>query len=876
MKKFTILITLFAVAIGYSQPTTNAPVPTRLQANVISVYSDSFTASGANFNPDWGQSGFASANLAYNPTGSGTNTCLAYTNLNYQGNQFAAPINLVGTGMEKLHIDIWTPNCTAFDVFLIASGPIEQSVTLTPTLSGWNSFDIPLTSFSSVPQTGVIQFKYVGTPFGTSTVYLDNIYFWKSPVVLTAPNTNAPVPTRLQANVVSVYSDSYTSIASNFNPGWGQTGAVNTTFLPTGSGTNNVLAYTNFNYQGTDVTTTDLSGMEYLHVDVWSNANPATTILQVSPINGGAGATGPVEVLVTIPHTQGAWYSIDIPKSSFTGMTWNAVHQLKFAANGAGSTTPADFYIDNVYFWKVPASTTQPTTNAPVPTRLQADVISVYSNSYTNIATNYNPNWGQSGFGTTSSTFLPTTTGSNTCLAYTNFNYQGTDVTTTNASTMEFLHVDVWSNANPATTILQVSPINGGAGATGAVEVLVTIAHTQGNWYSVDIPKSTFTGMTWNAIHQLKFAANGAGSTVPANFYIDNVYFWKTPTPAGTPTYGAFTIPAKTTADPDFTITAPTSTSPAPITYSSGNTAVATIVGGNMIHIVGPGTSVITANQVAQGAFLAGSTTATFVVSEVPTVAAPTPPFRAPGNVISLFSDVYTNIIVDNWNQAPIWYAPTGKPVLDVMVATNPTKKIEFAGDGFIGVVLNARNDASAMTHFHMDYWVPSSANLVGKVLNPKWSNHPGTGGENNALLLTNLPTTAGSWVSLDVPLSSFTAQGTVPSLNREALKEFLITSNLGDVYVDNIYLHNNNLSTESFSASNISMYPNPATNLLNIEALNDIEKVSVYNILGQEVISKNVNNKVVNLDISSINKGIYIIKTTIDGVVSASRFVKE
>jgi hypothetical protein len=39
----------------------------------------------------------------------------------------------------------------------------------------------------------------------------------------------------------------------------------------------------------------------------------------------------------------------------------------------------------------------QPTTNAPTPTKAAADVISIFSDAYTNVATNYNPNWGQSG-----------------------------------------------------------------------------------------------------------------------------------------------------------------------------------------------------------------------------------------------------------------------------------------------------------------------------------------------------------------------------------------------------------------------------------------------------------------------------------------------
>jgi hypothetical protein len=128
-----------------------------------------------------------------------------------------------------------------------------------------------------------------------------------SVIGLSQPTTLPAIPTRLQANVISIYSDSYTTCATNLNPNWGQSGGVNATFNPLGTGTNVVMAYTNFNYQGTDLTTQNASNMEYLHVDVWSNASPVTSILKVSPVNTGAGATGPPEVLVTINFTTGVW-----------------------------------------------------------------------------------------------------------------------------------------------------------------------------------------------------------------------------------------------------------------------------------------------------------------------------------------------------------------------------------------------------------------------------------------------------------------------------------------------------------------------------------------------------------------------------------------
>jgi hypothetical protein len=63
--------------------------------------------------------------------------------------------------------------------------------------------------------------------------------------------------------------------------------------------------------------------------------------------------------------------------------------------------------------------------------------------------------------------------------------------------------------------------------------------------------------------------------------------------------------PTKTVGDADFAPGA-TSNSPAPITYSSFNTSVATIVGGN-IHIVGAGSSTITASQEATTGYTAAA-----------------------------------------------------------------------------------------------------------------------------------------------------------------------------------------------------------------------------------------------------------------------------
>ena len=95
---------------------------------------------------------------------------------------------------------------------------------------------------------------------------------------------------------------------------------------------------------------------------------------------------------------------------------------------------------------------------------------------------------------------------------------------------------------------------------------------------------------------------------------------------------------------------------------------VATIINGS-IHIVGPGTSIITANQAANGAYTSATTTATFIVSPAPlSTAAPTPPARNLWDVISLYSNAYTT------QANPVWQGAA--TTTDELLQGNDTKKM--------------------------------------------------------------------------------------------------------------------------------------------------------------------------------------------------------
>ncbi len=156
----------------------DAPAPTppaRDAADVIAVFSDAYNeVANTDFNPNWGQSTVVTTE---DIAGSAT---LKYANLNYQGTQFESALDV--SGMDYVHIDMWTNDAAAVNFSLISSGPVETASALTITSGQWVSYDIALTEFASVVNLAdVIQFKFDGT--AGSTIYLDNIYFYSEEVV---------------------------------------------------------------------------------------------------------------------------------------------------------------------------------------------------------------------------------------------------------------------------------------------------------------------------------------------------------------------------------------------------------------------------------------------------------------------------------------------------------------------------------------------------------------------------------------------------------------------------------------------------------------------------------------------------------------------
>lgn len=327
---------------------------------------------------------------------------------------------------------------------------------------------------------------------------------------------------------------------------------------------------------------------------------------------------------------------------------------------------------------EVTAAPTAPTTGAPAPpTRNATDVVSLFSDAYTNVAgSDFNPNWGQA------TVVTQEDIAGNTTLKYAGLNYQGLQIgSAQDVSAMTHLHIDYWTINSTALNAFIIS--------SGPVETAKALTVPTSGWASMDIPLTDFSPVNLADVIQMKFDGNG-------DIYFDNIYFYKEASGGG------------------------------------------------------------------------GST----------------------GNVVSIFSDDYTNITVDEWGA---FWGDSSSRIVDGTLNGSPAKVINVgAGQTFAGISFTSSAfDATNYTTFHMDYKVDPL--LPGQVVNIKLSNHDGGNGETGAIQYTSVPSDT-NVVSLSIPLSDFTDASGTGNLSRNAIAQIVISAARADnnqavnIYLDNIY----------------------------------------------------------------------------------------
>ena len=98
---------------------------------------------------------------------------------------------------------------------------------------------------------------------------------------------------------------------------------------------------------------------------------------------------------------------------------------------------------------------------------------------------------------------------------------------------------------------------------------------------------------------------------------------------------------------------------------------------------------------------------------------------------------------------------------------------------------------------------------------------------------------------------------------------EAIVTNTVYTTFVDE-------LNVADFETLNIVAYPNPANDMLNIQAEGNISSIEIVNVLGQTILTSKGGSTKQQLDISSLSAGNYFVKVTVDNNSIVLRVIKK
>jgi hypothetical protein len=236
-----------------------------------------------------------------------------------------------------------------------------------------------------------------------------------------------------------------------------------------------------------------------------------------------------------------------------------------------------------------------------------------------------------------------------------------------------------------------------------------------------------------------------------------------------------------------------------------------------------------------------------------PLTAAPTPTEPAQ-NVYSLFSNAYTNVPVDTWRTN--WSASTFD---DVQIAGNATKRYTYLN--YVAIEKTTQLlDLSDLQYINMDVWSSDFTYFKIKLVDLGANAVFGGGDDVEHELTFNAPA-KGQWLHYHIALSEFTGLVT-----RQHVAQLILASSFSRVFVDNLYFSFQPVATKSLLSSNINMFPNPAQGRVQISGTEALEEISVFNALGQLVLSAQPKSTATQLDVQALPKGMYSVRMTAGG----------
>ncbi|WGK65709.1 Ig-like domain-containing protein [Croceiramulus getboli] len=223
---------------------------------------------------------------------------------------------------------------------------------------------------------------------------------------------------------------------------------------------------------------------------------------------------------------------------------------------------------------------------------------------------------------------------------------------------------------------------------------------------------------------------------------------------------------------------------PAYYTFTSSDPDIARVNELGVVSILNQGTATITA--LLDNVKAAGSLT---IESLGDFVNAPTPT-RDAANVISIFSDAYTNIPVDFYNG---FFAPFQTTLGGADLNINGDNIIRYTDLNFVATEFkNPTIDVTSMTGFHVDIQVQEpidAGDFIRIELGDFGADAVFGGGDDSSgsIIIPSDQLIANEWISLDLPLADFTGLDSPTNL---AQIFFISDATVSTILVDNMYFY--------------------------------------------------------------------------------------
>ncbi|KAL7572605.1 hypothetical protein ACA910_010362 [Epithemia clementina (nom. ined.)] len=557
------------------EPETAAPTPLHAPNHVISLFSDAYSDSVP---VDSWLTSWSAAATSWEELELHNDAIMKYTDFAFAGIQ-APPID--ASNMTGLHLDVWSPDMgPVLKVKVVdfgmngvyqGSNPMfnddseyDLRLDTTPTVvlrrGEWLSLDLPFSLFPGLTsRQHVTQIVLSGQHVEQFTLFLDNVYFY-----MDEPMEAAPVPTHDASQVLSLFSDAYTSSVTvdTWKADWsGYTVVLDDQFqVVTGD---SVKKYTSLTWIGVETAGLDATSMTRLHLDLWT---PECRIFRIKLTDFGSngvfdgqgvpGSDDSEHEIVLDPLTNKEWMSIDLPLSDFTNLQSRA-HLAQFIFSADWMCTA---YLDNLFLYyeeeeeEEEVVESQPTLAAPVESTLDPasdPTLVLFSSSLSYDHSVTVDSWAAPGLSVESVVVVAddesSGSGGGSTETTTVLKFGGLGVATVAAvldstELLSFFHVSLWTSdcssfritlrELDSTSESEESTAVGGGGTISEEEVVATfdLSATLREWVPLDIDLSSL-GLTLSSSTEtaVQIVLDNGGGSGTCTAFVDHVYLYQDP-----------------------------------------------------------------------------------------------------------------------------------------------------------------------------------------------------------------------------------------------------------------------------------------------------------------------------------------------------------